>query len=100
MSKTLSRKIVLKKPRSENRKDVKPPTPDSTPTPIASPTPASPPPTRNTDTTLAVRVSWETVARIDKLATRNSKPGLTATRTDAHRMALLAGLEMLEKLEK
>jgi predicted DNA-binding protein len=45
----------------------------------------------------AVRLENETVARIDALAVKLSRPGLTLTRADVFRMALAEGLPILEK---
>ncbi len=44
----------------------------------------------------AVRLSHETVERIDRLAERISQPGLTVTRSEALRLAILRGLDVLE----
>jgi hypothetical protein len=45
----------------------------------------------------AVRLSSEIVQRIDVLADRISQPGLTVSRSEALRYAILRGLEALEK---
>jgi|SRR5580658_5621316 predicted DNA-binding protein len=44
----------------------------------------------------AVRLSLATVARIDELAKQVSQPELTVTRSEALRLAILRGLEVLE----
>lgn len=45
----------------------------------------------------AVRLDMELVARLDKIAGKMSRPGLEVTRTDAIRIALLTGLQAIEK---
>jgi predicted transcriptional regulator len=44
----------------------------------------------------AVRLSHDTVGRIDRLAERISQPGLTVSRSEALRLAILRGLDALE----
>jgi len=45
----------------------------------------------------AVRLENETVARVDALVEKMSRPGLRLSRTDIIRMALAEGLPILEK---
>jgi predicted transcriptional regulator len=45
----------------------------------------------------AVRLDAEVVARLDAIAAKMSRPGLEVTRTDALRIALMTGLEKIEK---
>jgi predicted DNA-binding protein len=45
----------------------------------------------------AVRLEAEVIARLDAIATKMSRPGLEVTRTDALRIALMTGLEVIEK---
>jgi len=45
----------------------------------------------------AVRLDPEMVARLDAIAAKLSRPGLEVTRTDAIRIALLTGLQAIEK---
>lgn len=44
---------------------------------------------------LAIRLTPSVVADLDELASRISMPGFQASRTDAHRCAVLAGLQAL-----
>lgn len=46
---------------------------------------------------LAIRLEAELIKRLDAVAERLSRPGLTVTRTDAVRVALLTGLEAIER---
>ena len=45
----------------------------------------------------AVRLDPELIARLDVIAAKLSRPGLEVTRTDAIRIALLTGLQAIEK---
>lgn len=45
----------------------------------------------------ALRLSADVVERIDALAQRSSQPGLTVSRSEAVRLAILVGLDVLEK---
>lgn len=49
---------------------------------------------------LGVRMEPETIERLEKLAKKMSQPGLELSLSDAVRMALLSGLETLEKKSK
>lgn len=46
---------------------------------------------------VAIRLDHAVVEQVDALAGRLSRPGLLVTRTDALRVALLAGLEAVAK---
>lgn len=46
---------------------------------------------------LTVRLSPETLARLDKIAKKLSRPGLELKRADALRIAVETGLGVLEK---
>lgn len=46
---------------------------------------------------IGVRLDEALIARLDKVASKLSRPGLAVTRTDAVRIALLTGLEAIEK---
>jgi hypothetical protein len=48
---------------------------------------------------LAVRFDHVTVARLDEVAAKASKPGLSLTRSDAVRMVVEAGLPLVEERE-
>lgn len=50
-------------------------------------------------TPLALRLDDDTLARIDALAVKLSRPGLSLTRTAALRLALAEGLTRLEGTE-
>jgi predicted DNA-binding protein len=45
----------------------------------------------------AVRLDTEVIARLDAIAGKLSRPGLEVTRTDALRIALMTGMEVIEK---
>lgn len=57
--------------------------------PVAPPPPRVPP-------HVSVRLSAATLARVDALAHRYTKPWRTPTRSDLVRIAILAGLDALE----
>lgn len=46
---------------------------------------------------IAVRLDPDVLGRLDTIATKLSRPGLALTRTDAIRIALLTGLQAIEK---
>jgi hypothetical protein len=46
---------------------------------------------------IAIRLDHAVVGQLDELAVKLSRPGLSVTRTDALRVALLAGLETVMK---
>jgi predicted DNA-binding protein len=46
---------------------------------------------------IAVRLDADVVSRLDAIAAKLSRPGLTVTRTDAIRIALMTGLESMER---
>ncbi len=46
---------------------------------------------------LAIRLDTGLIKRLDAVAARLSRPGLAVTRTDAVRIALLTGLEAIER---
>jgi hypothetical protein len=46
---------------------------------------------------IAIRLDHTVVEQLDELAVKLSRPGLAVTRTDALRVALLAGLEVVAK---
>jgi hypothetical protein len=46
---------------------------------------------------VAVRLDAEVLRRLDAIAAKLSRPGLVLTRTDAIRIALLTGLQAIEK---
>jgi predicted transcriptional regulator len=54
---------------------------------------------RKSMTPLALRLDDDTLARIDALAVKLSRPGLSLTRTAALRLALAEGLTRLEGTE-
>jgi len=45
----------------------------------------------------AVRLEAVVIARLDAIATKMCRPGLEVTRTDALRIALMTGIEVIEK---
>ena len=45
----------------------------------------------------AVRLEAEVIARLDAIAAKMCRPGLEVTRTDALRIALMTGLQAIEK---
>ena len=55
-----------------------------------------PPPPADPSVQLAIRFDAAVVARIEALAQQLSRPGLAVTRSDALRVALMAGLASLE----
>jgi predicted transcriptional regulator len=44
-----------------------------------------------------VRLDAEVIARLDAIASKLSRPGLEVTRTDALRIALMTGMQVIEK---
>jgi uncharacterized protein (DUF4415 family) len=46
---------------------------------------------------IAVRLDADVIGRLDAIAGKMSRPGLEVTRTDAIRIALLTGLQTIEK---
>jgi len=46
---------------------------------------------------IAVRLDAEVISRLDTIAAKLSRPGLDLTRTDAIRIALLSGMQAIEK---
>jgi predicted transcriptional regulator len=46
---------------------------------------------------IAIRLDPDVISRLDAIATKLSRPGLSITRTDAIRVALLNGLHAIEK---
>ena len=46
---------------------------------------------------IAVRLDADVIGRLDAIAGKMSRPGLEVTRTDAIRIALLTGLQAIEK---
>lgn len=53
--------------------------------------------TKGETTQVAIRLDADTLARLDALAARLSRPGLALTRTDAIRIALATGLDAAER---
>jgi predicted transcriptional regulator len=45
----------------------------------------------------AVRLDSEVIVHLDAIATKLSRPGLEVTRTDALRIALMTGIQVIEK---
>lgn len=45
----------------------------------------------------AVRLETDVIARLDAIAAKMSRPGLDVTRTDALRIALMTGMQAIEK---
>ena len=45
----------------------------------------------------AIRLDGEIIDRLDAIAEKLSRPGLAVTRSDAIRIALLTGLQAIEK---
>ena len=45
----------------------------------------------------AIRLDPEVIGRLDAVAAKLSRPGLEVTRSDAMRIALLTGLQAIEK---
>jgi predicted transcriptional regulator len=46
---------------------------------------------------IAVRLDADVIGRLEAIAGKMSRPGLEVTRTDAIRIALLTGLQAIEK---
>lgn len=46
---------------------------------------------------IAVRLDAGVIGRLDAIAAKLTRPGLAVTRTDAIRIALLSGLQTIEK---
>jgi predicted transcriptional regulator len=46
---------------------------------------------------IAVRLDADVISRLDAVASKLTRPGLSVTRTDAIRIALLTGLQAIEK---
>ncbi len=46
---------------------------------------------------IAVRLDADVIGRLDAIASKLTRPGLAVTRTDAIRIALLTGLQAIEK---
>ena len=46
---------------------------------------------------IAVRLDADVIGRLDAISAKLSRPGLAVTRTDAIRIALLTGLQAIEK---
>jgi len=46
---------------------------------------------------IAVRLDADVIGRLDAISGKMSRPGLEVTRTDAIRIALLTGLQAIEK---
>jgi predicted transcriptional regulator len=61
--------------------------------------PKSKPPTKDKTATqqVAVRLDADVIGRLDAIAAKLTRPGLGVTRTDAIRIALMTGLEAMEK---
>jgi len=46
---------------------------------------------------VAVRLDGDVISRLDAIAGKLTRPGLAVTRTDAIRIALMTGLESMER---
>ena len=46
---------------------------------------------------VAVRLNADVIGRLDAIAAKLTRPGLAVTRTDAIRIALMTGLESMER---
>ncbi|MDP3278745.1 MAG: hypothetical protein Q8Q09_26375 [Deltaproteobacteria bacterium] len=65
--------------------------------PAAKVLPVTTPTTDTSTVQLAVRFEPHVVARLEALARRLSRPGLSLSRADALRIALMTGLEHIER---